>query len=280
MSNELETTVDDLSKPGNEEALNSALNEGFGVNPNPIEEPQNEDPANKDLTPPEKKDPPTDPPADPPAGDPPTDPPTDPPEDPGNKDPQPSKADKVADLLKGRNEAADAAADKDNELTVANKKIEDLETEVDKLKTGDNGEGKDPSADDEITPKNIGELIKKGVNEALADRDGNVAAEKSNIAEVDALSTQKGFEGLKGVRDDVLTAMTKLPNTSARMIYRAMQGEGLVEGEGEPGSNSEQLNTGVKPKNNLVRDKKPGDMTPEEEEKYLRGEVEAGRIQL
>jgi len=268
---DLEAKVDDLSKPGNEEALNKALNDDFS---------QTEDPAQED--PKEEK-----PEADPePEGDNPDeedgegdgDDPSQDNKDTNKDDKQPSKKDKVKSLLADRNEAREARAEAELENAAKDKKITDLEAENARLKSGDEGDGdEDPSAD----KQSLDDLIKKGVEKALGDRDNATAAEKSDIAEVEALRTNKNTPDSKSYEADIKDAMTSHPTLSAYAAYRMLQGEGIIPTDtASVNSNADKLNTGSQPKNNLIKDKNPDDMSTTELEAHIKKEQAAGRIKI
>jgi len=263
---ELDKTVDDLSKEGNEDALNKALNDDLE---------QSGDPAQKDPSPTNKEDPkPKE--GDGDDGDKGDDPSKN--EDPKDDDKKAEKADKIKNLLSDRNEARKAAADAEIENNANAKRIADLEAENARLKSGDQGDGDDPSTDKN---KSIDEIVKEKVEKALSAKEQASAAEKSDIAEVEALKKNSATPNSEEYEVEIKAAMQKHPTISAYAAYRMLQGEGIIPlDNASSNSNANKLNTGDRPKNNLIQDKKVEDMTDAEQEAHLREEQASGRLKL
>lgn len=272
----IEAKVDDLSKPGNEGELNKALNDEFKQ----IEDPAQNDPQPVDDDP---KDPASDPdPKDPdPAADPEGDNDPDPkdPKDPAI-DPKQAKADKIKKILADKNAATDAAAQAELDKAADAKKIADLEAENASLRTGDKGEGDDPSdpSTDKNKGKSIDQIVKEKVDDALGKADKANAAEKSNVAEVDALKADD-FPHAVEHKDTITQAMSRF-NMNAEQAYAYLKGQDVIPADSAPASNANKLNTGDQPKNNLVKDVKPTEMSTKEQEAYLQKEQAAGRLAL
>lgn len=249
----LDAKVDDLSKPGNEAALDKALTDEIsgqeGAKPadkTPDNSPKPEGDKGKS-----------------PSGD----------------DKVPEKADKIKTLLSDRNEARNAAAQAELDATAKEQRIKDLEAENERLKSGNKGEGDDknaPSTDDKP-------LTKAEVEKLLAERESSetkkAAAEKANAAEVDALKDNKNTPNAEDYRDDILSVMQKHPTLTAYAAYKMLQGDGIIPfDDASAGSNASKLNTGDNTKANLMRDKKPEDMSDAELEKAAREEAAKGNI--
>jgi len=248
---ELDKAVDDLSEAGNEAALDKALSAG-------LNEQEGDKPAEK--TPEDAK-----PEGEKPEGD--AKPPVD--------DKVQTKADRIKDLLSDRNEARDAAVSAETQAQVKEQRIKDLEAENELLKSGDKGEGEDPSADKPLT--------KAEVEKLLAERDSSetkkAAAEKTNIAEVDALKENKNTPNYEDHRDDIIEIMEKHPTLTAYAAYKMLQGDGIIPfDDASANSNAGRLNTGDKAKANLLRDKKPEDMSDSELEQAARDEAAKGNV--
>jgi len=263
---ELDAKVDDLSKPGNEEALNKALTDEMS---------QNEDPAQNDLAPKTDVDPADTKNADDKSDDPLKD------QDP-DKDPKEQKVERSKKLLHDRNEAREAAAKAELDSQAKEKKISDLEAENARLRSDDKGDGDDdPSADKNDGDNDLQKRIDEGVKKALGDRDNASAAEKSDVAEVEALRKNNDTPDSEKYETEINDVMKKHPTVSAYAAYRMLQGEGVIPTDtASPGSNANKLNTGDQPKNNLIKEKNPKDMTTAEQEAHLRGEQAAGRLTL
>jgi hypothetical protein len=249
---ELTNVVDDLSKPENEAALNKALTDELKTQ-------EGDTPADKT---PEAS-----------------------PKPEGNKEKtlsddnkQPEKADKIKNLLSSRNEARDAAAKAELDAQAKEQRIKDLEAENERLKSGNKGEGDDnqPSADDKP-------LTKAEVEKLLAERESSeikkAAAEKADVAEVDALKENKSTPNSEEYRDDILEIMKKHPTLSAYAAYKMLQGDGIIPfDDASASSNASKLNTGDKTKANLLKDKKPEDMSDAELEAAARDVAAQGLV--
>lgn len=243
----LEKQVDDLSKPENETELNKVLTDELSQSGDPAQndpQPQDDDPL-KDQT------------------------------DPSNDDKPVEKADKIKNLLADRNEAREAAAKAELDAQTKEKMIADLKAENERLKSGDKGDEDNSSTDKN---KSVDQLVKEAVEKALSQRQQSEAAEKSDIAEVEALKENKLTPNSEEFRQEILDGMKKHPTASAYFIYKGLQGEGIIPSDNASvNSNADRLNTGDQPKNNLIKDVNPNDMTTAQQEEYLRKEQAAGR---
>jgi len=253
---ELEQTVDELSKPENEAELNNALTKELG-------EQEGDKPAEKTPETPKESE-----------GEKPKDTKG---ESPSDADKAPEKADKIKNLLSDRNEARDAAAKAEIDAQAKEQRIKELEAENERLKASDKGEGDEPPADDKP-------LTKAEVEKLLAERDSSetkkAAAEKTNIAEVDALKENKNTPNSEDYRQDILTVMEKHPTLTAYAAYKMLQGDGIIPfDDASASSNASKLNAGDRPKANLTRDNKPPEeMSDAELDKAVREEASKGFV--
>jgi len=248
----LNQTVDDLSKPENEAELNKALTNE--LNTQEGETPADKTPDNSPKPEGEKE------------------------KTPSDDDKQPEKVDKIKNLLSSRNEARDAAAQAELDAQAKEQRIKDLEAENERLKSGNKGEGDDnqPSADDKP-------LTKAEVEKLIAERESSetkkAAAEKADVAEVDALKDNKNTPNAEEYREDILSVMKKHPTLTAYAAYKMLQGDGIIPfDDASASSNASKLNTGDKTKANLLKDKKPEDMSDAELEKAAREVAAEGGI--
>jgi len=246
----LEKQVDDLSKPENETELNKVLTDELSQSGDPAQndpKPQDDDPL-KDQT------------------------------DPSNDDKPVEKADKIKNLLADRNEAREAAAKAELDAQTKEKMIADLKAENERLKSGDKGDEDNSSTDKN---KSVDQLVKEAVEKALSQRQQSEAAEKSDIAEVEALKENKSTPNAAEYEKDIRELMIKHPTISAYAAYRMLQGEGVIpKDDASISSNSDKLNTGDQPKHNLVKGVDPSNMTLEEQEAHLKVEASSGRLVL
>ena len=258
---ELSKDVETLSKPENETELNKVLtdelNQQEGDKPadkTPEDQPSDQ---SSDKTPDEN------------TGDNKT--------DDGKGDSTPSKdenkgdkPDKFKELLEDRNEARDSATEADIKLQAAEKRISDLEENINNIQSGKSGEGETSTDDD--TP-----LTKSEVEKILAEKESakqqDAVAEKTRQSEVEALKENKDFPKVDEFSDKILEMMGK-KNINAKMAYYAMKGAGVIPSDdASVSSNANKLNTGDKTKASLNRDMKPNEMSDEALEKAAKEEL-------
>lgn len=253
---ELNKTVDDLSKAGNEAELNKALTDELGSQ-------EGVEPANKtpETQEPEGNNP----------------------EGEGRSQSEDDKtvhqkADSIKDLLANRNEARDAAAKAELDAQTKEQRIIELEAENERLKLSNKGEGDlyDPSTDDKpLTRAEVEKLL----TEKLSSKEKQAAAEKSDIAEVDALKDNKNTPNAAEHKEEILAVMETFPNMKADAAYMLLRGAGKIPyDDASANSNAGKLNTGDRAKANLTRDVKPEDMSDEQLEKAAREEAAKGGI--
>ncbi len=263
---DVEAKVDALSEAGNEEALNEALNAEISQNSDPAQDDHQitetskadvedtQTPDNNDSVDSEK-----------------------------NQDDQQDVKQKTANrykkLLADRTEARNEAADAKLDAQANEKRIADLEAENKRLKSGDQGD-EDNSSTDTNKNKSIEDLVKKQVEDVLGQRDKTTAAEKSNIAEVEALESNPNTPNAKDHQDLITQAMDRF-DMNAEQAYTYLKGAGEIQADdASASSNAAKLNTGSQPKHNLVRDVKPKDMSTGDMEAHLKKEQAAGRLSL
>jgi len=162
------------------------------------------------------------------------------------------------------------------------KQIADLNAKIDKLASGNKGDGDDLSKDQDPSADNK-PLTRAELDKYFAEREAKAneaaVAEKSNVIEVEALDKGKFPHALEH-KDTIAKAMDRF-KMSADQAYAYLKGQEIIPTDNaSSNSNANKLNTGDQPKNNLIRDRKPEDMTTAEQEAYLRKEQAAGRITL
>jgi len=278
----VEARVDELSKPENQAELESIITGQFNDAINPA----GSKPADGDKAPEQKPAEPGDNPK--PAED---TPPADKgePSKPGEKKAgeEANKGDRVKQLLTDRNVAENKAAETLTENQILSKQVETLTALVEKLTSGKGGEGDgtkpegdDPSADDKpMTKKEVDEYLERKLNEKNQSSEKEKAAEKSITDQIQALDTNEATPNAKEYAEDLKAIMAKHPTLSAYAAYRMLQGEGIIPTEDIGQSNANRTGTGNRSKSNLLKNKKPEDMSQAELEAHLKAEERSGGLQ-
>jgi hypothetical protein len=261
-----EAVVDELSKPGNESALEDALNKE--INTVPGFQP-NFDPPTGDQ---ETDQPPDDDPKDTDKGD-------DPSNEGGKKDQEPSKKtadDRFKDILSDRNEAKDIAAEAQQESKVKDKRIKDLEDENARLNKQKGGDDDDPADDSDpfkgMTPQQIADQAAEKVKAELKKESD---AEKSDNDEIDRLITSDPTaEESKG---KIKKVMEKHPTVSAVAAYAMIKG--VESGEsGDSPSNANKLGLSGRSKKGIGEKKTPNQMSTKELELEVQRMYKSGEL--
>lgn len=275
----VEARVDELSKPENKNELEKVLNNEFNQATNPAaSKPADGQKPETTPTNPDNK-PATD------AGQKPTDDkgaPSNAGDD--NAGEGANKGDRFKDLLADRNEAKSAAAQAQTENQILSKQVADLTALVQKLASGKDGEGEGnksgdgtPSADD-LKGKDIASIINEILDKREQSKSAATDAEKSITEAIQALESNPETPKAKEYEADIKALMAKHPTISAYMAYMALVGSGKIPSEGIA-SNANRTGTGNRSKSNLLKNKRPEDMTTAELEAHLKAEEKAGGLQ-
>lgn len=257
----LETVVDDLSKPENAGELNKALNDAFKEATNPLADNTAAPiPGDNKVTPSED-------PSQQKAGD-------------DNKAP----TNRIDDILADRNAAKAEAADKQTEVQTLTKQVETLAKLVEDLKSGKPGEkavadSTDDGADDKpMTNKDIDAYFEKKLQEQSATKTQSEAAEKSITEGIQALDTNKETPHASKFQAEIRKVMETFPNMKADVAYATLVGKGIIPADNIVSSNANRTGTGNRSKTNLLDTKKPTDMSQDEALSFLKGAEKAGDL--
>lgn len=274
----VEARVDELSKPGNEAELSKVLDAEFNAATNPADS-KPADGQKPETTPanPDNKTAPADG-AKPAEG-------GEPSNAGGDKAGEGAdKGDRYKDLLADRNEAKANAAQAQIENQILSKQVADLTALVQKLATGKGGEGDGakpgegaPSADD-LKGKDIATIINEILDKREQSKSAAADAEKSITEAIQSLEKNPETPKAKEYEADIKALMVKHPTISAYAAYRMLQGEGIIPSEAIS-SNANRTGTGNRSKSNLLKNKRPEDMTTAELEAHLKAEERAGGLQ-
>lgn len=255
----IETVVDDLSKPENKAELEKSLNDAFKEATNSADDktaaPDEGD--QKDVSKDKK-----------PEGDDPSK------QKAGEDDKKP--ANRVEELLHDRNVAKTEAANKQTEVQALTKQISDLTKLVQDLQSGkggeransDDGEGTD---DKPMTKKEIDAYLAKKEQEKAEVSNSTAAAEKSIADQIQALEADKDAPHAKDFIDLLKKGMQAHPTLSAYAVYCMYVGAGQIPGVEVARSNANRTGTSNRSKTNLLNTKNPADMTQAERLAFLKG---------
>jgi len=281
----IDNVVDELSKPGNEEALDKALTDAFDEEtsaddtsaaatpaktkgedevdpiiphePSTGEEEEKEEPSKQE------------------AGE---------ADDDSNK--QESKPDRFKELLKDRNEAKEEAAAKDQENTELKQQLsqmnEKMETLANKLGQGEGSSDED--TDEPLTKSQAKQMLNDMLNQQKQAESDQQAAEKSITESISELSNDQNFGELAKSREEGLKEiMGKHKSVSAFGALAMKLGQEAIEkGQtGEANTPQNTTKTGSRSKTKLSQGpKKVSQMNTDQMEKYLQGEQSAGQLDV
>lgn len=290
----VEQQVDELSKPGNEAALDKALSAGFndmtnaaGGDPAGGATPQNNDAntgaENKPAEVDDKGAAQTGTDTDTNAGDPSK---GDGEADKGTQQPDgEKKPDRYQDLLADRNEARADAAQAQTENAALHKQVQELTEAVKKLTEGKQpGEGapsaKESATDDPYAGLSPAEIAKKVIEEHEASKNQAADAEKSITEDIAKLEGNPDTPNAGQYKEQIAEAMRKHPTISAYAAYAMLRGAGTIPAEAaaDP-SNANRTGTGNRSKTTLHRGKNPNEMSQAELEAHLQKEQRSGGMQ-
>jgi hypothetical protein len=254
----IESVVDDLSKPENrgklEESLNDAFKEATNSSDSKTDAPSGENKdAKTEVNEPSKQK-----------------------ADEANK-----KTSRIDDILADRNAAKSEAAEKQQENAVLTKRLEDLTKMVEDLKAGNTAEratGDDSTDDKPMTKKEIDAYLEQKERDKNANSDKALAAEKSISEEIQALEADKDAPHAKDYTDDIKQGMIKHPTMTAYAVYCMLVGAGQIPGNAIPPSNSSRTAVGNRSKTNLLDSKNPNDMSQAEALSFLKGAEKSGDL--
>lgn len=178
----------------------------------------------------------------------------------------------LSDRRIARQEAEAAEAEK-NKLA---EELASLRQEIDTLKkvsgSDDDTEHKEPQDNEDIS-----KLIEKKVNEILSVKEREILAEKSTAEEIKATSEREEFSGMKGREDDVASIMKKHPSLSAAAAYYTLVG---MEKSHDVESNASKMGVGSRSNSDLLRDKRPEEMTTKELGNELANLAKEGKLKF
>lgn len=179
-------------------------------------------------------------------------------------------ADRFAEILSDRNEARQKALEAEAEKNKLANKVAELESTLATLqKTGVSTEDpKDPNAavkdDKALTPDAIMKLVNDKVSEILSTKEQAALAEKSIVDEISATAEKPEFAGIKGREKELEGIMAKHPTLTAAAAYLLLVGIEKGQASDGEGSNAGKLGLGGRPNSDLLRDKKPAEMSTTE----------------
>lgn len=262
-------TVEELSKAGNEAELEKALADGFNELSADGETAGGDKPqktnANPSETPPAEGKPETGEPLK---------------ED--GADPKPGQEanegkDRYQKILADRNAAQEQAANQQTENQILSKQVKDLTDLVQKLADGQSATGDegDPLSADE--PKgNLEDVINKILDKRDERSNSQQAAEKSIADGIKELEGNPETPDANQHADKVAEVMRKHPTLTAFAAYKLAQSVGTIPTEFS--SNANRTGTGNRSKSNLRQTKSAENMSAEEQEKYLRDAQASGDL--
>lgn len=188
------------------------------------------------------------------------------------------KKNRFESLLEDRNNAKAEAAEKQTEVEMLTKRVEDLTSLVEKLSTGsDRDATADGSADEPMTKAEVDAYLERKLEEKLSSARSQEDAEKSISDAIQKLSQDKETQNAKDYSDQLKSIMTKHPTLPAYAAYRMLQGEGVIPSLGV-GSNANKTGTGSRSKTNLLEKANFDDLSTDQITDYLRQEEKAGRL--
>lgn len=198
----------------------------------------------------------------------------------GEKKPK-TTADRFADILSDRNEARRKADEAEAEKNALANKVAELETTIATLKK--TGEGEDPSKKDDATTKTLSSeeimsLVNKKVSEILSTKEQANLAEKSTVDEINATAEKPEFAGIKGREEELKSVMAKHPTLTAAAAYLLLVG--IEKANESDDSNANKLGVGFRPNSDLLRDKKPAEMTTKELTNEVSRLINSGQLQF
>lgn len=266
----IDATVDELSKPGNEAALSDALTNAFqNVDADSAAKPEagqnkGNDNGNNGSD------------ADDAAGS--------SKEENGSGDG--SGNDSWPDILADRNAKKEAGANDQIQKTALEQRIENLTKLVEELKgkggqANDDVDGDGAAEDKPLTMANVMEAVKKVLGETKQAEAEQLASEKSDADEVNKILSDKKLGKLaKPYEAKLKEFVSKHKSVSGFAALCAVVGaEALQERlSGKPSFNKTAV--GNRGKANLHKDKNPKDMSSSDIEAYLRKEQAEGRLTI
>lgn len=193
-------------------------------------------------------------------------------------------ADRFADILSDRNEARKKAEAAETEKNALANKVAELETTINTLKKVSEdkgaGDGSDVTAKEnkQLTQDDIMALVNNKVSEILSSKEQSVLAEKSTADEINATAEKPDFAGMKGREGEVRSIMNNHPTLTAAAAYLLLVG--IENGQRHEGSNADKLGVGARSNSDLLRDKKPADMTTAELETEVNRLANSGQLTL
>lgn len=181
----------------------------------------------------------------------------------GDKKPK-TTADRFAEILSDRNEARKKAEEAEKEKNALAEKVAEMEATIATLKKAGEGDDqeKDQAATKNLSLDDVMELVNKRVSEVLSTKEQANLAEKSTADEISATAEKPEFAGIKGREDEIKGIMAKHPTLTAAAAYLLLVG--IEKSQDTDDSNANKLGVGFRPNSDLLRDKKPAEMTTKE----------------
>lgn len=182
----------------------------------------------------------------------------------GDKKPK-TTADRFAEILSDRNEARRKASEAQAEKDALANKVAELEATIATIKKtgeGDETNKKDVATTKALTQEEVMDLVNKKVSEVLSVKEQATLAEKSTVDEINATAEKAEFAGIKGREEELKSVMAKHPTLTAAAAYLLLVG--IEKSNESDDSNANKLGVGSRPNSDLLRDKKPAEMTTKE----------------